>query len=753
MTQVEQLAAFVVNSSFSDISWAALRDLKIRVLDSLGCAIGALDNHLMQLLRDQAADFDGNGGCTVLGASQTAPDRAAFLNCALVRYLDFNDSYLAKGETCHPSDNLGAVLAASEYAGNSGQGFLTALAVAYQIQCRMSDAAPLRDRGFDHVTHGAYSVAAGVAKALSLDSERTANAVAISGASFNSLRVTRTGTLSHWKGLAFANMAAGATHAAFLAMRGVSGPREIFEGNKGFAATVSGPFTIDWSNETLELVSRTIVKKHNAEIHSQSAIECALNLQREYAFKAHDIDQIEIKIFDVAYKIIGGGEEGSKTEVRTKEQADHSLPYIIAVALLDGEVTPSQYRPERIARADVQDLLRKVSVRPVSEFSAAFPAEMPCSITVRLSGRQVFSKENRNYPGFPMSLVLWHTVEEKFHRLAHPYADAALRQQIVSAIDKLDQVDISVLTALLREVRMDTTRNLLSYGKSATNGDRAFPFIRMNQRQSKPRDYGLTEIRGPYYSAIGRRYLEDVLETMGDHIDSLKFAGGSFTLMPRARLQEIIELAHRYNVLVSTGGFIEYVLAHDSENVAAYIEECRNIGFDIVEISCGFITLPTDDWLRLVECVQKAGLKAKPEIGIQFGAGGATAVEDLEAEGTRDPAWAISQARRFLDAGAYIIMIESEGITENVTKWRTDVVAKFIDGLGLERVMFEAADPAVFAWYIKNYGPDVNLFVDHSQIVQLEALRRGIWGTKDLWGRIVTFKESEGERSRPRHSA
>jgi len=269
---------------------------------------------------------------------------------------------------------------------------------------------------------------------------------------------------------------------------------------------------------------------------------------------------------------------------------------------------------------------------------------------------------------------------------------------------------------------------------------RAFPFIRMNQREDKPRSRGLTEIRGPYYTPMGRRYLEDILETMGAYIDSLKFAGGSFVLLPRDRLREIIELAHRYEVFVSTGGFIESVLAHNPEAVCAYIQECRDVGFDIIEISSGFITLPTDDWLRLVESVKKAGLKAKPEIGIQFGAGGATRAEELEAEGTKDPEWAITQARRFIDAGAYLIMIESEGITENVRAWRTDVVAKFADALGLEKVMFEAAEPDVFGWYIKHYGPEVNLFVDHSQIVQLESLRRGTWGTKDLWGRVVTFK-------------
>ncbi|HEV8716058.1 MAG TPA: phosphosulfolactate synthase [Candidatus Binatia bacterium] len=269
---------------------------------------------------------------------------------------------------------------------------------------------------------------------------------------------------------------------------------------------------------------------------------------------------------------------------------------------------------------------------------------------------------------------------------------------------------------------------------------RAFAFLRTNARPPKPRTRGVTEIRGPYYTPMGKRYLQDVLETMGAYVDALKFAGGSFSLMPAQAVKELIDLCHQYDVLVSTGGFLEHVLTQGAEAVERYIQECKELGFDIIEISSGFITIPTDDWLRLVKKVQQAGLKAKPEVGVQFGAGGATAVAELEAEGSRDPAWAIMQARRFLEAGASMIMIESEGITENVREWRTGVVAKLVDALGLEQVMFEAADPEVFAWYIKNYGPEVNLFVDHSQIVQLECLRSGIWGNKSLWGRVLTYE-------------
>ena len=277
--------------------------------------------------------------------------------------------------------------------------------------------------------------------------------------------------------------------------------------------------------------------------------------------------------------------------------------------------------------------------------------------------------------------------------------------------------------------------------RSPGKDERAFAFLEINRREEKPRTAGLTEIRGPYYTPMGRRYLEDVLETMGEYVDSLKFAGGSFALMPRGRLLELIETAHRFHVEVSTGGFIEHVLTKGARQVEKYIAECAELGFDTIEISSGFITIPVDDWIRLIKKVQTAGLKARPEVGIQFGAGGASEAATLEQQGTSSPQLAIDRAKRFLDAGALLIMIESEGITESVNSWRADVPAQFAHALGLKNIMFEAAEPAVFSWYVKNFGPEVNLFVDHSQIVQLEALRRGLWGTADLWGKVVTFKQ------------
>jgi 2-methylcitrate dehydratase len=453
MTQVEQLADFVRKASYDTISVEARTALKMRILDALGCAIGALDGPPLVMLRNQIEDFGGHALSTMIGGSKTAPDRAAFYNAALVRYLDFNDTYIAKGESCHPSDNLGAVLAASEYAGKSGKELLTALAIAYQVQCRLSDVAPVRAHGFDHTTQGAYAVAAGVSKALGLNREQTANAIAISGTALNALRVTRTGSISHWKGLAYPYTAFGATSAAFLARQGITGPLEVFEGNKGFQDSIAGPFTLDWNQENLEAVLRTSIKKYNAEFHSQSALEGLLTLRNEQHIQAQEIEHIDVAIFDVAYHIIGGGEEGNKHRVRTKEEADHSLPYMIAVALLDGAVTPEQYRPERIVRADVQALMPRISIHADDALSARFPQELPCHIALKLTNGQTYELDKQDYEGFYTRPLSWEDAVHKFELLARPFTGQELWEKLTEAVWHLDSIDVRQLTELLADVK------------------------------------------------------------------------------------------------------------------------------------------------------------------------------------------------------------------------------------------------------------------------------------------------------------
>ena len=453
-TQAERMADFVAHAQYDDLSIRARHLLKTHVLDALGCAIGAIGADPLIRLRRQVDLFGGHPLATFIGGGRSAPDRVALYNAALVRYLDFNDAFLASGETCHPSDNVAPVLAASEFAARNGKDFLTALAIAYQVQCRLSEEAPVRARGFDHTTQGAYAAAAGVAKALDLDAAQTVHAIAVSGTANNALRVTRTGRLSHWKGLAYPFTAFAATEAAFLAREGITGPLEVFEGNKGFVETIAGPFTIDWQHENLEAVTQTILKRYNAEIHSQSALEGMLQLQARHHLRPDDIDWVRVEIFDVAYNIIGGGEEGDKRLVRTKEEADHSLPYLLAVALIDGEVLPAQYAPERIARDDVQRLLRKISVRPARDLSQRFPRLMPCRIEVSLRNGRSVEIAKDDYEGSLTRQMPWEHVVEKFNRLAAPYAERALRDEIVEAVANLELIPVAELVGRLARVQV-----------------------------------------------------------------------------------------------------------------------------------------------------------------------------------------------------------------------------------------------------------------------------------------------------------
>ena len=464
MSQVEQMATFASGARFEALGSDSRQQLKIRILDALGCGVAALHGEPIRMIRGYINELGSTGHCTLIGGGFTDIDRAALYNSALIRYLDFNDSYLAKGETCHPSDNLGAILAAGEYIGATGRDLLTALAVAYQVQCRLCDVAPVRARGFDHTVQGAYAVAAGISRILKLDRSQTANAIAISGTAFIALRVTRTGNLSHWKGLAYPNLAACCTRATLLATHGITGPLEVIEGEKGLMDAITGCFRVNWSEEGLAGVGRTTVKKYNAEIHSQTAIDAVLTLLRRYRFSRTNVERVEVETFDVAYNIIGGGEEGDKTNVSTKEQDDHSLPYVVAVAILDGQVMPEQYEQERIRRADVQALLGRVSVQSVTSFSERFPNEMPCRVKITLKDGRILEQETKDYEGFFTRPMSWEMAIQKFNEITTPHASSAQRTAIADVVANLEQVSVRELMECLGAVGQNSGASLVSGG-------------------------------------------------------------------------------------------------------------------------------------------------------------------------------------------------------------------------------------------------------------------------------------------------
>ena len=433
-TLAEQMAEFAVGLKFEDLPAPVIHEVKRRVIDSAGCALGAWAEEPCLIARRVASNFSAGRGATLLGTGHRAPpDWAAFANGCLVRYLDYNDTYLSK-EPAHPSDNVPAALAVAEANGADGRELIVAIVLAYEIQCRLCDAASLRARGWDHVTYGAFSTALAAARLMRLDSARTRHAVGIAGVASVALRQSRVGELSHWKGSAFANAARHGVFAALLAREGMTGPAPIFEGEKGFEKLVSGPlddFELPTAHEAHDnfMILRTSIKFWPAEYHSQSAIEAALKLRAQIKDVA-EIESVLIESHGAAVDIIGS--EPEKWHPTTRETADHSLPYLVAVALFDGEVTPRQFTPERLADPALGRLVQQVKVERHGELSARYPEAVGNIVTVKLRNGRVLS-ERVDYPhGHARNPLTDAEVEAKFHsladcRLGAGRAEAALR--------------------------------------------------------------------------------------------------------------------------------------------------------------------------------------------------------------------------------------------------------------------------------------------------------------------------------------
>ncbi|TMP99380.1 MAG: MmgE/PrpD family protein [Verrucomicrobia bacterium] len=417
-TLAEQMAEYVAGLRFEEMPAPVVHEVKRRVIDSIGCALGAWEAEPCVIARRVASRFSAKRGATLLGTTHLAPaDWAAFANGCLVRYLDFNDTYLSK-EPAHPSDN----------------DFIVAIALAYEVQCRLCDTASLRARGWDHVTYGAFSTALAAARLMRLDVERTRHAVGIAGVASAALRQSRVGELSHWKGCAFANAARHGVFAALLAREGMTGPAPIFEGEKGFQALVSGPLDArvgDWGKDRdgKFMILNTSIKFWPAEYHSQSAIEAALKLRPQVGDTAR-IESVLVESHDAAVDIIGN--ELEKWRPTSRETADHSLPYIVAAALADGEVTAKQFGPARIADPPLLALLQRVKVERHAELSARYPKAVGNIVTVRLRDGRTLS-ERVDYPrGHAQNPLNDAEVEAKFlaladARLGRERADAVLR--------------------------------------------------------------------------------------------------------------------------------------------------------------------------------------------------------------------------------------------------------------------------------------------------------------------------------------
>jgi 2-methylcitrate dehydratase len=455
-TLAQRFAEYATVLRFEDLPPEVVREVKRRVIDSVGCALGAWDAEPCVIARKVAVDFSATRGAVLWGTRHVAPaDWAAFANGCLVRYLDYNDTYLSK-EPAHPSDNIPAAIAVGQAYGAGGAELIAAIALAYEVQCRLCDATSIRKIGWDHVTYGAFSTALAASRLMKIGTERTRHAVGIAGVTSAALRQSRVGELSHWKGCAFANAARHGVFAAMLASNGMTGPAPIFEGEKGFEKLVSGPLPIAGpfgQNSPAGhipsdgfMIMKTSIKCWPVEYHAQSAVEASLWLRQKVGDVAK-VESVLVESHDAAVDIIGS--EPEKWRPASRETADHSLPYIVAAALADGEVTQRTFDPERFGDAELLKLVARVEVRRHRELSSLYPNTIGNIVALRLPGAQTLTRRVDHACGNVNNPMSDQQVEKKFRDQAEPVLGRERAQKLLEwcwglekapALDQLTQL-------------------------------------------------------------------------------------------------------------------------------------------------------------------------------------------------------------------------------------------------------------------------------------------------------------------------
>ena len=455
---VDDLAGFVLGAEPADLNAQPRALLKRNVLDSVACAVGSLDGELIATIREHTDQFGGAPTATLVGGGRASVDQAAFFNAVLVRYPDLLDTYLTVGGLCHPADNFGAVLAVAEHVNAGGADFLLALAVAYEVQCRFSAQVPVMARGLNHALQLAMSVAAGSAKLLGLDAERTANAITAAAADNVSLAAVHAEPVSNWKGISPAITGMRAVYATMLAGRGVTGPKSLFEGPHGLVQLFGQPIDFHTADRGLTCVEQTYLKQYCSLIHGQAIIDAVLAIRDENDLRGEDVARVTVEVFAGAYDLAGGGAYGNKDHPLTKEQADYNLKFLSAVALLDGGVGPEQLETERVLRGDVQDLLARVDVQAAADLTADYPQRTAARVHVVTRDGREFSREETDYEGSPTRPMSWERVVDKFHWLAEPFCGEGLRADIIAAVDHLDEIPVAEFASLLGAVSSTAQR-------------------------------------------------------------------------------------------------------------------------------------------------------------------------------------------------------------------------------------------------------------------------------------------------------
>ncbi|MYE47437.1 MAG: MmgE/PrpD family protein [Chloroflexi bacterium] len=453
---VERLAGYASSLEFEDLPGEVVHQVKRLVIDSIGCGLGASDAAPVRAARELALEVRGSSPATLLGTRETTtPEMAAFVNGAMVRYLDFNDTYTGK-DAAHPSDNIPVVLAAAEAHERSGRELIAAIVLAYEVQAAWADSFQLASGGvWDQAAYAAISAPLGAGKVIGLTAEQLAEALRISVVSSMTLAEARRGTISHWKGAAVPNAGRNGVFAALLARRGMTGPPNVFTGTHGFFEGVTGapvelaPLAREAGNDRAFRLMESRFKRFPAGFFSQTAIEGAIEAREVLRIAdVSEVDRVLIRTFESGKRVMAG--DPTRWRPETRETADHSIPYVVACALRFGTLEPEHFEDDVLRDPLLLDLMQRIEVVRDPECDAAWPEAILNILTVRtLDGRE-HTASVPYYTGHfkrPMSDA---QVEAKFRRLTTGLLDEPRRQAALDRVWRLDEeTDLGLVMASL----------------------------------------------------------------------------------------------------------------------------------------------------------------------------------------------------------------------------------------------------------------------------------------------------------------
>jgi 2-methylcitrate dehydratase len=452
-TITARISRWATALQYDDLTDEAIREAKRYLLDSLGCALGGFQQHDVHIALQVFRENGGQGPATVIGTGAwTDPVSASFLNALMVRVMDYNDIYW-KQDPSHPSDIIPAAIACGERADGSGKDLVVGIVLGHEFEMRLCEAAfpGIRERGWHHATLTAFVAPMVAAKMLGLDADKMQHAIGISGSRMVTLGAVTAGKLTMMKNTVDPLATQSGVLAALLAERGYSGPEHVIDGKEGLVHCM-GP---EWKLELLEdglgddfRITQCGMKAFPTEALTHAPISCTLDLIKEHDLQADQVEKVHIKSLSRAADILA---DPSKYDPRTKETADHSLPYVIACAVAERQVTPLQFTEGKINDPTIRAQLNKVEVVADPEIEALFPKLQRVVVTIRTTdGREV--TKQIDYPkGDPRNPLTDAEIEEKFDALAEPVLSEDRRKQVKEAVWTLERQEaISDVMHLLR---------------------------------------------------------------------------------------------------------------------------------------------------------------------------------------------------------------------------------------------------------------------------------------------------------------